>query len=69
MLMPNPDRDRHDGYIARYVGTGERRIIGLLASTAYSASPRQIPLLRRKVDAVVERVLEVVRAAFPEVKG
>jgi PAS domain S-box-containing protein len=28
MLMPNPDRDRHDGYIARYVATGERRIIG-----------------------------------------
>ncbi len=34
---------------------GERRIIGLLASTAYSASPKQIPLLRRKVDAVFER--------------
>ncbi|HRP23159.1 NAD-glutamate dehydrogenase [Thauera sp.] len=34
---------------------GERRIIGLLSSTAYSASPRQIPLLRRKVDAVFER--------------
>ena len=28
LLMPNPDRDRHDGYIARYVATGERRIIG-----------------------------------------
>jgi len=34
---------------------GERRIIGLLASTAYSASPKQIPLLRRKVEAVFER--------------
>ena len=34
---------------------GERRVIGLLASTAYSTSPRQIPLLRRKVDAVFER--------------
>ena len=34
---------------------GERRVIGLLASTAYSASPRQIPLLRRKVEAVFER--------------
>ncbi|MGD9871034.1 MAG: NAD-glutamate dehydrogenase [Thauera sp.] len=34
---------------------GERRVIGLLASTAYSASPWQIPLLRRKVEAVFER--------------
>ena len=28
MLMPSPDRERHDGYIARYLQTGERRIIG-----------------------------------------
>ena len=28
MLMPPPDRDRHDGYIARYLTTGKRRIIG-----------------------------------------
>jgi two-component system sensor kinase FixL len=27
-LMPSPDRERHDGYIARYLSTGERRIIG-----------------------------------------
>src|SRR5205807_9143920 len=29
MLMPNPDRAPHDGYIARYRSTGERRIIGV----------------------------------------
>lgn len=29
ILMPSPDRDRHDGYIARYLETGERRIIGV----------------------------------------
>jgi two-component system sensor kinase FixL len=29
MLMPSPDRERHDGYIARYLQTGERRIIGI----------------------------------------
>ncbi|AJD46112.1 sensor histidine kinase FixL-like protein (plasmid) [Rhizobium gallicum bv. gallicum R602sp] len=27
-LMPNPDRDAHDGYLSRYIRTGERRIIG-----------------------------------------
>ncbi|ENN84664.1 two-component sensor histidine kinase protein [Rhizobium freirei PRF 81] len=26
--MPQPDRDAHDGYISRYLTTGERRIIG-----------------------------------------
>jgi len=29
MLMPNPDHDRHDEYLARYLRTGERRIIGI----------------------------------------
>ncbi|MGE5721090.1 MAG: PAS domain S-box protein, partial [Sphingomonadales bacterium] len=28
-LMPSPDRDRHDGYLERYLQTGERRIIGI----------------------------------------
>ena len=29
MLMPEPDRGAHDGYIARYLSSGEARIIGL----------------------------------------
>ncbi|WP_025291829.1 PAS domain-containing sensor histidine kinase [Sphingomonas sanxanigenens] len=29
MLMPSPDRDRHDGYLKHYLETGERRIIGI----------------------------------------
>jgi two-component system sensor kinase FixL len=28
MLMPSPDRERHDGYLERYLDTGEKRIIG-----------------------------------------
>ncbi|MEQ1616749.1 MAG: PAS domain S-box protein [Terricaulis sp.] len=29
MLMPTPDRGSHDGYLGRYLKTGERRIIGI----------------------------------------
>lgn len=29
ILMPSPDRERHDAYIERYLATGERRIIGI----------------------------------------
>ena len=29
MLMPSPDRERHDGYIDHYMRTGEKRIIGI----------------------------------------
>jgi len=29
MLMPAPYRDQHDGYLARYLSTGEKRIIGV----------------------------------------
>jgi two-component system sensor kinase FixL len=29
MLMPSPDRERHDSYLERYRMTGERRIIGI----------------------------------------
>jgi two-component system sensor kinase FixL len=29
MLMPSPDRERHDAYLHRYMETGERRIIGI----------------------------------------
>lgn len=29
MLMPQPFRDQHDGYVQRYLETGEKRIIGI----------------------------------------
>jgi glutamate dehydrogenase len=34
---------------------GERRFLGLYTHIAYHASPREIPILRRKVDAVMRR--------------
>src|SRR6201999_1356029 len=34
------------------VFVGERRFVGLFTSNAYSAPPRTIPLLRRKIEAV-----------------
>ncbi len=33
---------------------GERRFVGLYTSSAYHADPREIPLLRRKVNGVIE---------------
>lgn len=29
MLMPSPDREKHDGYIGHYLDTGEKKIIGV----------------------------------------
>ena len=29
MLMPSPDRERHDGYLHSYIKTGVRKIIGI----------------------------------------
>ena len=29
ILMPSPDREQHNAYLARYFATGERRIIGI----------------------------------------
>lgn len=29
MLMPSPDRERHDAYLARFHATGERKVIGV----------------------------------------
>ncbi|WP_406672753.1 NAD-glutamate dehydrogenase [Natronospira sp.] len=35
--------------------TGERRFLGLFTSSAYSRSPRDIPILRKKVEAVIKK--------------
>ncbi len=42
-------------YDAKGKLTGERRFIGLFTSSAYSRTPRDIPLLRRKVRQTLER--------------
>ena len=34
---------------------GERRFLGLMASAAYKQSPQDVPVLRRKVEAVLDR--------------
>jgi len=39
---------------ARGVVSGEHRFLGLWTSSAYHMAPTEIPLLRRKVDAVIE---------------
>jgi two-component system CheB/CheR fusion protein len=33
MLMPSPDREAHDSYLARYLQTGEKHIIGISRET------------------------------------
>jgi glutamate dehydrogenase len=39
--------DSHGAFV------GERRFVGLFTSSAYSAKPRTVPLLRRKIEAVM----------------
>ncbi|MFT7144596.1 MAG: glutamate dehydrogenase, partial [bacterium] len=34
---------------------GEHRFLGLLTSRAYTTNPREIPLIRKKIEAVIER--------------
>lgn len=42
-------------YDKKGTAVGERRFIGLFASAAYSETPRNIPLLRYKMDKIFER--------------
>ncbi len=44
-LMPSPDRERHDFYLARYLATGERKIIGIgRVTTARHRDGRTFPI-------------------------
>lgn len=54
MLMPSPDRDAHDGYLARYMATGERRIIGYgRVVTGQRKDKSQFPMELNVGEAVV----------------
>ena len=53
VLMPEPDRSAHDGYIRRHIETGERRIIG---------KPRQIEA-QKKNGEIFPAVLHVMEFA------
>jgi two-component system sensor kinase FixL len=45
MLMPNPDRDRHDQYLTNYLTTGKRKIIGIgRVTTAQRRDGRTFPI-------------------------
>jgi two-component system sensor kinase FixL len=45
MLMPNPDRDRHDQYLSNYRTTGRRKIIGIgRVTTALHADGNTFPI-------------------------
>src|SRR6187401_537788 len=45
MLMPEPDRSKHDGYLRHHLDTGERRIIGIgRAVTGLRKDGQQFPL-------------------------
>jgi len=44
ILMPSPDREQHDGYLRRYLETGEARVIGIGREvTARHKSGRHFP--------------------------
>lgn len=55
LLMPSPDRERHDSYLERYIETGERRIIGIgRVVTGLRKDGRTFPMKLAVGEAVTE---------------
>jgi len=55
MLMPSPYREQHDGHLARYLGTGERKVLG---------TSREV-LARRKDGATFPADLSLSEVVLP----
>jgi two-component system sensor kinase FixL len=70
MLMPEPDRSAHDGYLARYLDTGKAHIIGIGRDvTAVRKDGRTFPVrlsVGRIADAGPPRFVGIVRDVSAE---
>ena len=62
MLMPSPDRERHDGYLSHYRDTGERKIIGIGRVT--TARHRHTPPVEDPCEAFMPQLASWSQEAY-----